>query len=219
MDQTNQLHKKIGILLGIVAVLAVGAVTFLNEKATPDQASVSSVVSSNNSQDTSQPSSQTLSQNSSQTQTQNSSQTQNYNNNEDDNEDTNSQRPNNTPVDVQTTPAPAVVPKQTTASSAKTSFYKNGTYTANGSYSTPEGQVAINVSVTLVNDIITDSNVTSVSGERTSIRYQNNFISAYKQYVIGKNIASVRMSKISGSSLTPIGFNNALATIKAQAKS
>jgi len=37
--------------------------------------------------------------------------------------------------------------------------------------------------------------------------------------VIGKNIADVQLSRVSGSSLTPEGFNNALATIKSQAQS
>ena len=124
---------------------------------------------------------------------------------------------NNTPPS--STQAPATAPVTTTTTKKQVSVYKNGTYAADGSYGTPEGQVAINVSVTLLSDIITDANVTSVSGDRTSVRYQNKFISGYKQYVVGKNIADVQLSRVSGSSLTPEGFNSALATIKAQAKS
>jgi hypothetical protein len=41
----------------------------------------------------------------------------------------------------------------------------------------------------------------------------------YKQYVVGKKIDEVQLTKVSGSSLTPQGFNDALAKIKAEAKS
>lgn len=96
--------------------------------------------------------------------------------------------------------------------------YKNGTYSATGSYMSPGGEDQISVTLTLKNDTITDVSVTPAAGDRTSERYQNRFISGYKQYVIGKNIADVQLTAVSGSSLTPIGFNDALAQIKAQAK-
>ena len=193
MNSTNQLYKKTGIIIGIVAVIAVIMVTFANENK-PDVASTNSIQSA-----------QTLSQ----TQTQNS-----------DAGNTNSEQSNDPSSNTQTTQTPVLVPKQTPPSSTKkSSVYKNGTYSADGSYMTPEGQVSINVTVKLANDIITDANVTSVSGDRTSQRYQAKFISGYKQYVIGKNITDVQLSRVSGSSLTPEGFNNALATIKSQAQS
>ncbi len=119
------------------------------------------------------------------------------------------QTPTKTPV-VTNTPPPATAPKNY--------VYKNGTYSANGTYNSPGGQDEIAVTVTLVNDIITDATVTSVVADRTSSRYQNRFITGYKQYVVGKNIASVNLTNVSGSSLTPIGFNNALVQIKSQAK-
>jgi len=107
---------------------------------------------------------------------------------------------------------PATIPK------SYVSVYKNGTYSATGSYSSPGGTENISVTLTLSNDIITSVSVTSGAYDRRSQSYQNIFITNYKQYVIGKNIASVNLGKISSSSLTPIGFNNALAQIKAQAK-
>jgi hypothetical protein len=36
--------------------------------------------------------------------------------------------------------------------------------------------------------------------------------------VVGKNIDEVNLGKVSGSSLTPIGFNNAIEDIRSQAK-
>ena len=111
---------------------------------------------------------------------------------------------------------PATVPKQTTAKA--TSVYKNGTYSATGSYMSPGGYDQVGVTLTLANDIITDVSVTPMAGDHTSSRYQSRFISGYKQYVVGKTIASVNLTNVSGASLTPIGFNDALAQIKAQAK-
>ncbi len=107
------------------------------------------------------------------------------------------------------TPPVATNPKYT---------YKNGTYSADGSYDSPGGPDSIGVTLTLQNDIVTNVSVTPNPGDRTSARYQNAFISGYKQYVIGKNISGLNLGKVSGSSLTPIGFNNALTQIKAQAK-
>jgi hypothetical protein len=44
------------------------------------------------------------------------------------------------------------------------------------------------------------------------------FVSGYKQYVVGKNIASIHLDRVSGSSLTGAGFNAALARIEIEAK-
>jgi hypothetical protein len=100
----------------------------------------------------------------------------------------------------------------------QTSVYKNGTYSAIGSYMSPGGYDQIAVTLTLNNDIITSVSVAPQAGDRTSARYQSRFISGYQQYVLGKNIASVNLTVISGSSLTSTGFNDALAQIKSQAK-
>ena len=81
----------------------------------------------------------------------------------------------------------------------------------------PGGEDQLGVSVTLKDDIITSASVTNMANDGRSQRYQDMFISGYKQYVIGKNIADVSLSKVSGSSLTPGGFNDALAQIKSQA--
>lgn len=98
------------------------------------------------------------------------------------------------------------------------SIYKDGTYTATGSYFTHDGEDRIAVTLTLKKDIITAVSVVPEPSDNISVKYQNMFLSGYKQYVIGKNISEVSLGKISGSSLTPNGFNDALAQIKAQAK-
>lgn len=98
------------------------------------------------------------------------------------------------------------------------STYKDGTYSADGNYNSPGGPDSISVTLTLKNDIVTDANVMPHPGDGTSARYQSMFVSGYKQYVIGKDISSLNLTKVSGSSLTPIGFDQALVQIKAQAK-
>jgi uncharacterized protein with FMN-binding domain len=109
---------------------------------------------------------------------------------------------------------PAASPQATTVSVN----YKDGTYTAEGTYEVHIGPKKIGVKITLKNNVITAADVTKEGDDPTSLRYQNQFISGYKDVVIGKNIKDVNLSKVSGSSLTPIGFNDALTKIETQAK-
>ena len=114
---------------------------------------------------------------------------------------------------------PADTSKQTVpASTAVSAIYKDGVYSATGSYMSPGGQDQIAVTLTLKGGVITNASVVPTSGDRTSARYEARFVSGYKQYVIGQKISDVYLTNVSGSSLTPIGFNNALTQIKAQAK-
>ena len=131
--------------------------------------------------------------------------------------------PNTQPVENTPTPVtpPAVkVPVVVTPKPkpvVKTA-YKNGTYTADGSYQSPAGTETINVTLIIKNDIVIDSTVTGTSDNGRSQRYMSMFISNYKSYVTGKNIDSIQLDKVSGSSLTPNGFNDALSKIKVEAK-
>ena len=109
-----------------------------------------------------------------------------------------------------TTPSPAP---------AATTKYKNGTYTASGSYSTPESTESISITVTIENDIVTATSAQNTAKDRESKEWQGDFISGYKSQVVGKAIASLSLGKVSGSSLTPTGFNNAIAKIRTQAQS
>lgn len=106
---------------------------------------------------------------------------------------------------------------QTTATPANVN-YKDGSYTAEGDYVTHVGQKHISVKITLKKNIITEASVTNEADDAMSVKYQDKFISGYKALVIGKDINGVHLSAVSGSSLTPNGFNAALATIEAQAK-
>lgn len=99
------------------------------------------------------------------------------------------------------------------------SVYKDGTYSAVGKYNNPGGgEESINVSVTLGDDVVKDVTVTGNAARGDSKKYQEKFISGYKTLVVGKKISDVALTKVSGSSLTPKGFMDALAKIETQAK-
>lgn len=134
--------------------------------------------------------------------------------------------PTVTPTVKSTTTSMPVSPSSVTATtitSAPTSVsnatYKNGSYSADGAYVSPGGAESIGVNVTLANGIITDVQVTPKATLPLSQRFQGLFADNYKEYVVGKNINEVNLTKIAGSSLTPKGFADALAKIKAQAQS
>lgn len=96
--------------------------------------------------------------------------------------------------------------------------YKDGSYTAVGSYTSPAGGETVTLQVTLKDGIVIDSKVTPHATNAISVKMQTAFVSGFKQFVVGKKIAGIELSKVSGSSLTPKGFNDALAKIKVQAQ-
>lgn len=98
--------------------------------------------------------------------------------------------------------------------------YTDGTYTATGEYNTPDGLEEIAVTVTLVDDVVTDVAVDdSKVYSREAQEYTARFISGVDRLVVGKRIDNVALSRVSGSSLTSAGFNEALASIKHEAAS
>ncbi len=103
--------------------------------------------------------------------------------------------------------------------SASVSSYKDGTYTAKGSYVSPGGNESVTVSLTLKDGVVTASTVEEGAGDPEALEYQHDFIGGYKTFVNGKDIDNIHVSRVSGSSLTSIGFNDALTQIKDQAKS
>lgn len=124
--------------------------------------------------------------------------------------------PTSSKTTTQTTSAPATNP--TAASPTAAGTYKDGTYNATGSYLTPGGDEAVAVTVTLAGNAITDVSISQNSNSDQSARYQSAFESSYKSYVVGKDINSVSLSRVSGASLTSSGFNDALDIIKNDAR-
>ncbi|BDV31115.1 FMN-binding protein [Microbacterium terricola] len=100
---------------------------------------------------------------------------------------------------------------------SSTASYADGTYTAEGSYATPESVETISVTVTLADDVITAVEVTGNPTRRESEQYQGEFIGGIADVVVGKDIDEISVSRVAGSSLTSGGFNEAIDQIKADA--
>lgn len=96
--------------------------------------------------------------------------------------------------------------------------FEDGTYTATGSYISPAGEETIDVSITLEGGVITASEFTGNATNEKSVTYQGLFASGYEDQIIGKMVNEVALDKVSGSSLTPKGFNDALDQIRTQAQ-
>ena len=95
--------------------------------------------------------------------------------------------------------------------------YKDGSYTAPGTYASPGGAEHISVTLTLAKNIITALTVTTVQADPTAAAYEGMFEAGIGAVTIGKEINSLNIGVVAGSSLTSMGFNQALAAIKAHA--
>jgi hypothetical protein len=60
--------------------------------------------------------------------------------------------------------------------------------------------------------------VTSVKIDSTAASYEAAFEGGIQAIVVGKDIDSLNVGPVAGSSLTSVGFNRAIATIKGLAK-
>jgi uncharacterized protein with FMN-binding domain len=107
---------------------------------------------------------------------------------------------------------------QTAPATTKGGTYKDGTYNATGHYDSPGGTEAVKVSLTLASDKVSAATVSSGANDPTALSYQTIFISGYKSFVVGKKINTIKLSNVSGSSLTSQGFNDALKQIERQAQ-
>ena len=97
--------------------------------------------------------------------------------------------------------------------------YKAGKYTSEGEYVSPAGPEKVKVTVALKADgTISDIEFVGETTHPKSKIYQGLFASGYKALVAGKKIDDVKLDKVSGSSLTPMGFNDAIEKIKTEAK-
>jgi uncharacterized protein with FMN-binding domain len=97
--------------------------------------------------------------------------------------------------------------------------YKDGTYTAPGTYVSPGGTEHISVKLTLKSNVVTAVSVTTVQADPTAASYERLFEGGISAAVVGKNINTLNVGVVAGSSLTSMGFTSALNTIKSEAKS
>lgn len=96
--------------------------------------------------------------------------------------------------------------------------YKDGVYTATGDYISPGGAETIDVEITLKDDVIVDAKMEPNATRPNSVKMQGIFQANFAPLVIGRRIDDLVLDKVSGSSLTPKGFMEAVEEIKVAAK-
>ena len=106
----------------------------------------------------------------------------------------------------------------TEAADAGSGEYEDGEYTARGEYISPGGPQSVGVTVTLSNSVITAVSVDTSQTKGPSLEYQGKFAGGISDVVVGKNIDEIEVDKVSGSSLTSGGFNEAIEQIKQEAQ-
>jgi len=104
-----------------------------------------------------------------------------------------------------------------TSNGASAGAYADGTYTATGSYQTPESVEQVEVTITLDDGVITAVEVVGDPTRRESEEYQAQFIGGISDAVVGRSLDEISVSRVAGSSLTSGGFNQAVDEIKAEA--
>ncbi|MCS0498747.1 hypothetical protein [Protaetiibacter mangrovi] len=95
--------------------------------------------------------------------------------------------------------------------------YTDGTYTAEGSYISPAGEQSVAVELTLEGDVVTAVTVTPEADDPQAEGFQEKFAGGIADVVVGKDIDTLDVSRVAGSSLTSGGFNKAIETIKSEA--
>lgn len=105
-----------------------------------------------------------------------------------------------------------------TSETSHSGIYANGSYTATGSYSTPGGTDAIVLTVTLESDVVVATELEQHATSGNSEYFQGQFASEYEEFVVGKSIDEVELTRVAGASLTSSGFNEALEEIKKEAR-
>lgn len=95
--------------------------------------------------------------------------------------------------------------------------YTDGTYTADGSYQSPNGTESIGVTLTIADDVVTAVEIETRPTNPTTDQYQSLFADGIADEVVGVDIDQLNVTVVSGSSLTSGGFRDAVAAIKAEA--
>ena len=131
------------------------------------------------------------------------------------------------PAATPATPAPAsdntsgasTAPSGTASTLASSgSVYQDGTYSADGTYVSPNGTETVGVELTLASGTVTAVNITQHPSNPNTRKFQGEFAGGIAAQVVGKSIDELNVSKVAGSSLTSGGFNQALDKIKAEAQ-
>jgi uncharacterized protein with FMN-binding domain len=95
--------------------------------------------------------------------------------------------------------------------------YADGDYSAEGSYISPAGEQSVKVALTLKDDAVTAVTVTPEADDPQAKGFQQKFAGGISDVIVGKDIDTLDVSRVAGSSLTSGGFTKAIESIKAEA--
>jgi hypothetical protein len=101
---------------------------------------------------------------------------------------------------------------------ASNATYKDGEYTEQGAYNSPGGPELISVDLTIKSNAVSAVVVKTVKADPTATQYEKLFEQGISKAIVGKQINELNVSRVGGSSLTSMGFNDALDKIKSSAK-
>ena len=114
--------------------------------------------------------------------------------------------------------APAAQADAQAPATAGAAGYKDGIYSADGNYVSPNGTETVGVKLTLAGGTVSDVQITPHPSNNNTRKFQGEFAGGIKAQIVGKKLDEIRVSKVAGSSLTSGGFNQAVEKIKAEAK-
>lgn len=103
------------------------------------------------------------------------------------------------------------------AATSTTSF-KDGTYSASVDYFVPHGSNTLTANVTIKDGKITAVTANDKYSDNESAMYIDSFENTLQSSVVGRDIGALSLSRIGGASLTTQAFNDALNTIRNNAK-
>jgi len=118
-------------------------------------------------------------------------------------------------------PGQASSPQATSAApsaAAGAASYKDGTYSADGNYVSPNGNETVGVELTLAGGAVTGVKITPHPTNPNTRKFQGEFAGGIQSQIVGKKLDEIKVSKVAGSSLTSGGFNQAVEKIKSEAR-
>ncbi|MBT2531790.1 FMN-binding protein [Arthrobacter sp. ISL-48] len=116
------------------------------------------------------------------------------------------------------TESSAATPSGSSSLASSGSGYKDGAYSADGTYVSPNGAETVGVELTLASGTVTDVKITQHPSNPNTRKFQGEFAGGIAAQVVGKSIDQLNVSKVAGSSLTSGGFNQAVEKIKSEAQ-
>ncbi len=125
--------------------------------------------------------------------------------------------PAQTPAAEAAPSTPGSATSGSAAAGGASAAYKDGTYSADGNYVSPNGTETVGVELTLADGVVSGVQITPHPSNPNTKKFQGEFAGGIQDQIVGKKLDAISVSKVAGSSLTSGGFNEAVAKIKTDA--